>query len=375
MVWNVPLFDIDLADEEIRAVEEVLRSKWISLGEVTTSFEGLFSQGVKARYALAVSSGTAALHLALRALGIKQGDEVIVPSLTFVATANAIRYVGAKVVFADIESLSYPNISIQEIESKISHRTKAIIVVHYAGYPCRMEEIIPIARRYNLRIVEDSAHAMKAVYRDKHLGTWGDIGCFSFFSNKNMTTAEGGMVVTNHESIYQKVKLMRSHGMTTISFDRFKGHASSYDVVELGYNYRIDDIRSAIGIIQLSRLIENQKKRQQLTEIYRKLLLGISEVSVPFRLEQQSAFHIQPIIVKKAQRDLIREYMHQHGIQTSIHYPPVHRFNIYKRAKADLPKTEEYAEREITLPLYPNMDEEKVYLIVNRLKEAISYAQ
>ncbi len=262
--WRIPLADIDLGAEELSAVQNVLQSRWLTMGGVTQEFETAFASYTGAKHALAVTNATAALHMACLAIGLKAGDEVIVPSLTFVATANSICYSGAMPVFADICSEHDLNISPEAIEALITERTRALMLVHYGGYACDMPRILELARKHNLKVIEDAAHAAGAWLDDRHLGTWGDIGCFSFFSNKNMTTGEGGMLVTNNDDLYEKLCLLRSHGMTTLTWDRHKGHAWSYDVVELGYNYRIDEIRAAIGVVQLKKLDRNNDRRRHL---------------------------------------------------------------------------------------------------------------
>jgi dTDP-4-amino-4,6-dideoxygalactose transaminase len=372
--WKVPFFDLNIGKEEIKAVQSVLKNKWISMGETTQQFEKEFAQRLKVKHALAVSSCTSALHLAVLVCGIGTGDEVIVPSLTFVASVNAIRYTGAVPVFADIESLQSPLISPEEIKKKITKKTKGILVVHYAGYPCKMEEILKIAREYQLKLIEDSAHSPFVKYKGKYLGTYGDTGCFSFFSNKNLTTAEGGMLVAHEDSLAEKAKLLRSHGMTTLSFERAKGHASSYDVVALGYNYRIDDIRSAIGLAQLGKFQNAQEKRAALIAEYKHLLSQIKGIEIPFLKEKVTAFHLLPILVDKRRRDSIREYLHKKGIQTSVHYQPVHQFKIYKNLNKNkgLPITEEYASRVISLPLYPSMRMNQVRLVAEELDRALT---
>ena len=250
-MWKIPLCEMSLGQRESEAIQKVLSSGWLTMGEITHEFEQRFAELVGVKHALAVSSCTAALHLANQVLGIGPGDEVICPALTFVATANAIVYVGARPVFADIESFDNFSISAEDIEAKITDKTKAILVVHYAGYPCDMDQITDVAKRYQLRIIEDCAHAPGASYHGKPCGSIGDLGCFSFFSTKNMTTAEGGMLTTNDEQLAERLRIMRSHGMTSLTLDRHKGHAFSYDVVELGYNYRMDEIRAALGLVQL----------------------------------------------------------------------------------------------------------------------------
>src|SRR4029453_12661615 len=216
----------------------------------------------------AVSNCTAALHLALLALGVGRDDEVVVPSLTFVATVAAVRYVEGVPVFCDVQSPENPTLDPGQLERSIGPKTKAIVVMHYAGFPCDMAEIMAIAGRRGLAVVEDAAHAPGSQYRGRSLGTIGDVGCYSFFSNKNITTAEGGMLTTSDSEHFRRIKLLRSHGMTTLSFDRARGHSTTYDVVEVGYNYRLDDIRAALGIVQLGRLSLDHERRVLLRERY-----------------------------------------------------------------------------------------------------------
>lgn len=389
MEWRVPLSDIDFGDEELTAVTEVLKSRWLSMGEVTKQFESEFAAYTSAKNAIAVTNATAALHLACVACGLQKGDEVILPSLTFVATANAVRYCGATPVFADIESRQSLNISPAGIARHLTNKTRAIMVMHYAGYPCDMPAIMQFAREHKLIVLEDAAHSVGAWLEDRHLGTWGDIGCFSFFSNKNMTTGEGGMLVTNDDALAERLRLLRSHGMTSLSWDRYKGHAQTYDVVALGYNYRIDEIRSALGRTQLKKLDRNNAKRKDLTALYRKLLGElVPSVSVPFAETAGSpAYHIFPILLPKMgdmdpimlpvdnYRELFMDGMKAHGIQTSIHYPPAHRFDLYQKQalhkKVELPITEEVCAREVTLPLYSAMSETDIRFVVDAVREVL----
>jgi dTDP-4-amino-4,6-dideoxygalactose transaminase len=377
MDWRVPLADVNFGTEEEQAVQQVIRSGWLSMGEVTKAFEQEFATFIGAKHALAVTNGTAALHLACLAAGIGPGDEVIVPSLTFVATANAVRYTGATPVFADIESLDWLNISPVSIEAHISAQTRAILVVHYAGFPCHMPAIMEIARRHNLAVLEDSAHAIGSSLDGRMLGTWGAIGCYSFFSNKNMTTGEGGMLVTDDDILAEKLRLLRSHGMTSLSWDRHQGHANSYDVVDLGYNYRIDEMRSALGRVQLSKVTVWNQHRAELTALYRELLAELApQVELPFREPRgTSCHHILPALLPKGTyRIRFMEALKQRGIQTSVHYPPVHHFQIYQdswQKRADsLPYTEQAGLREVTLPLYSRMRPEQVQWVVQAVREA-----
>jgi dTDP-4-amino-4,6-dideoxygalactose transaminase len=376
--WRIPLSDIDLGVDELSSVEEVLKSRWLTMGRVTQDFESAFAAYTGAKHALAVTNATAALHMACMAIGLKPGDEVIVPSLTFVASANAIRYTGATPVFADITSETNLNISPDAIEARITEQTRAIMLVHFGGFACDMPRILELARKYELKVIEDAAHATGSWLQDRHLGTWGNIGCFSFFSNKNMTTGEGGMVITNDDILSEKLRLFRSHGMTTLTWDRHKGHAWSYDVVELGYNYRIDEIRAALGLVQLSKLDRNNERRRHLTQIYQDALLEFPQVVVPFLGHPGiTSAHIMPILLPhNSNRVDFMEQMKLQGIQTSIHYPAIHKFTSYKEfgdsASTRLPTTENVADHEVTLPLYPAMTNDDVALVVKALVNSLA---
>ncbi len=377
MKWKYPLSDIDLGREEEREVLRVLRSKWLSTGPVTERFENAFSGYVGGGYATAVSNGTAALHLALASVGIGEGDEVILPSLTFVATANAVLYVGARPVFADIVSTNDLTISPEEIEKKITGKTKAVMVMHYGGYPCDMKAILGMAKRYGFYVIEDAAHAPGAEYRGKKCGVIGEIGCFSFFSNKNLVTGEGGMVVTRDKALAQRIRRMRSHGMETLSWDKYRGRLSSYDIGGLGYNYRTTEIQSALGLVQLKKLDRNNRKRKRLVEAYVKGLQEIEEISLPFsQLRGHPSYHLFTVLVAPhIDRNKVMERLKRFGIQTSVHYPPVHLFSFYRKRfgfkKGMLPKTEEVSTREMTLPLHPGMNDGDVKWIAEKVREAL----
>lgn len=377
MNWIVPLSDIQFGNEEKTAVQAVLDSGWLTMGEITQSFEEEFKTYTGAKHAFAVSNATVALHMACDALGIGPGDEVIVPSLSFVATANCVRYCGATPVFADINGENDLTISLASIQRLVNHRTKAIIVMHYAGYTCDMTGIVAWARSQHIPIIEDAAHAVGSFLDNKHLGTLGAAGCFSFFSNKNLSTGEGGMIVTEDDVLAEKFKLLRSHGMTSLTWDRHQGHAWSYDVVDLGYNYRIDEIRSALGREQLKKLDGFNARRRDIAGQYRTLLSElVPGIIVPFnRHPGISAHHIMPVILPRgADRLRFMEKMKEQGIQTSIHYPPIHLFTSYKldsgKKKPHLPVTEDIASREVTLPLYPTMTDEQVRLVAQAVSQA-----
>jgi dTDP-4-amino-4,6-dideoxygalactose transaminase len=378
MDWRVPLADLNFDGEEEKAVQQVIRSGWLSMGTVTRQFEQEFASFISARHTVAVTNATSALHLACLASGIGPGDEVILPSLTFVATANAVRYTGATPVFADIESLDWLTLSPTSIEASLTSKTRAILVMHYAGFACDMPAIMEIARTHDLVVLEDSAHAIRSTLDGRSLGTWGAIGCFSFFSNKNMTTGEGGMLATDDDALAEKLRLLRSHGMTSLSWDRHQGHASSYDVVDLGYNYRIDEMRSAMGRVQLRKLPSGNQHRCELTALYRELLGEFTpDVLMPFSSPRgTSCYHILPVILPIGiDRPKIMESLKKSGIQTSIHYPPIHRFSTYEsewqHRSNFLPITEEASSRQLTLPLFSTMKDDQVHWVVEGLRDAL----
>lgn len=375
MAWRVPLSDLDYGTEELNAAREVLESKWLTMDGVTERFEKAFADYLGVRHAFAVSNATHALHMANLVLGIGPGDEVVVPSLTFVATANAVKYAGATPVFADISSEEDFSISPEAIRAAITIKTKAITVMHYGGHLCEMPAILALAKEHGLTVIEDAAHAPGAELEGRKAGTWGDVGCFSFFSNKNLVTGEGGMIVTNQESLADSIRLMRSHGMTSLTWDRHKGHAYSYDVVSLGYNYRIDEIRAALGLVQLEKLETNNARRCSLTERYHAELGRLEGLSLPYFTDRGiSAAHLMPILLAPGlDRRGFMDAMRDQGIQTSIHYPPVHQFTYYRQIgnMPNLPVTDDVASREVSLPLYPTMDGENLELVVSAVRGAL----
>lgn len=376
MQWQVPLFDPDLGEAEIAALTAVIRSKWLTQGEQTERFERSFAGFVGSEFGVAMNSATAALHVALMTHGIGPGDEVICPSLTFVATANAIRYCGAQPIFADVDSADCWNISAASIEACISPATRAVIVVHYAGYMCDMPAIMALAARRGLKVIEDVAHAPGASLEGRAAGNWGDAGCFSFFSNKNMTTAEGGMLTTNHEEVAKAARRMRCHGMTSVTMDRHKGHNFSYDVTDLGYNYRMSELNACIGQVQLEHLTERNGKRAALTACYRHKLAARGLVDVPFaKTPGNASFHIMPILLPAhVERGSVMAGLRDRGIQSSIHYRPIHSFSNFVGTGGDrhpLPLTDMIGARELTLPLYPSMTEQQVELVCDTLHDLI----
>lgn len=375
MNYKIPLFDLNFDEKEEQAATEVIQSKWISTGPKTMAFEKKFAEMLNAGNAIALSNCTVALHLALKLIGIQPNDEIICPSLTFVATVNAIRYVNATPVFADVSSYKNPTISPEDILTKITTKTKAIVVMHYGGFACEMDKIMEISRAHNLKVIEDACHGPLSEYKGNKLGTIGDIGCFSFFSNKNISTGEGGMLVTNCSKYAEHAKLLRSHGMTTMSYERAKGHSTTYDVVDLGYNYRMDDIHAAIGLVQLDKIEADLTQRSIIRQIYLNKLSNVEGIIIPFSdYKDFCSNYIFPIALRNSsfeKRDYVRNRLAEAGIQTSVHYPAVHRFSIYKDFYRELPVTDYLVDNLITLPMYSKLTEEDINYISSKIKELI----
>ena len=375
--WRVPLVNVEIAESEIAAVEEVYRSGWLTMGPRTAELEGQFADYVGARHAVAVSSCTAALHLICLAAGIGPGDEVVVPSLTFVATANAVRYTGATPVFADVRSLERPWLSADAVEAAIGERTRAIMAMSYGGHPGEIEDLATLAGERGLPLIEDAAHGLGGRVGGQRLGTFGLAGAFSFFSNKNLPVGEGGMVVTDDDEVAEQARLLRSHGMTSATWERFKGETMSYDVVGLGFNYRIDEPRAALASARLGRLDEANGRRAEHAEEYRRLLADLDGilVAMPGADSIESAHHLFTVVLDdELDRDAVRSTLADAGIETSIHYPPVHGFSLYRDPALELPETERYARSTITLPLYPELTEEQQGAVVESLRSAIDKA-
>jgi dTDP-4-amino-4,6-dideoxygalactose transaminase len=372
MQWRVPLADVEMTDADIDAIAATYRSGWLSMGPRIAEFEAAFAEYAGAAHAIAVASGTAALHLQALAAGIGPGDEVIVPSMTFVATVNAIRYTGATPVFADILSPAEPWLSAAAVERAVTPRTRAIAFVSYGGHAGPLAAIAELAEGRDLILLHDAAHAIGARLDGRPLGGIAAASAYSFFSNKNLALGEGGMVTTGDEALAARVRLLRSHGMTAVSWDRARGHASGYDVVELGFNHRLDEPRAALGLERLRRLDADTARRAALVARYRIALDGIVECCLPPAQGSDPAHHLFPILVAPgADREAIRARIAEQGVQTSVHYPPAHRFAIYADSGAELPVTDEYAARTITLPLFAHMTVEQHGLVVAAVAGAV----
>lgn len=374
----IPYGTQDIGKEEIDEVISVLKSDFLSTGPKIKEFENKFANYVGSKYAVAVSSGTAALHCACLAAGIKEGDEVITTPFTFVATSNSILYRGASPVFVDINKDTF-NINENNIEEKITSRTKAIIPVHFAGQPCEMDIIKEIANKYNLIIIEDAAHALGAEYKNRKIGTIGDMTTFSFHPVKHITTGEGGMITTDNEELYKKLLIYRNHGITRdeSEFVNNKDGNWYYEQIELGYNYRLTDFQSALGIVQLDKMQSSLNRRNEIVEMYEKELNKIEELKLPkVNNEIKSSWHLYIIRVidNSINRKDVFDKLREKSIGVNVHYIPVYWNPYYEKLgykKGLCPNVEEIYKQIITLPLHPKMTNEDVEYIIKSLKDII----
>ena len=362
-----------LGEEEKAALAAVIDDGWITMGDRVRAFEQAFAEAHGARDAVAVGSCTAGLHLVLLALGLGPGDEVLVPSMTFVATANSVLYTGATPVFTDIEGVELPLISLTDAAAKCTERTKAVILVHYAGYLPDREAWRDFAKSRGLLLIEDAAHAAGL----PQAGSIGDAAVFSFYGNKNMTTAEGGMVFAADGAVLDTVRQLRAHGMTSGAKQRLTGHASGYDVTMLGFNHRMDELRAAIGLVQLARLPAWNAKRRDLAARYRRQLArDCAGIVMPFAEPRPSAHHILPVLLPAGiERQYLADDLRGDGVQTSVHYAPVHSFTVYRERfpGVSLPRTEEFARRTLSLPLHPKMGADDVDAVTRALARALAH--
>jgi dTDP-4-amino-4,6-dideoxygalactose transaminase len=357
----IPVFDLQLTREDLDAVAETLRSGWLTMGPRTLEFEAEFAGSIGASHGVAVSSCTAALHLAYLAAGVGPGDEVIVPSYTMAATAAAVLYAGGTPVFADIVSLEDPMIDPAHVEALITPRTRAVVAVHFGGYPAAVDRLAELCASRGLVLIEDAAHSPMATLKGRSLGTFGLAGAFSFFSNKVLACGEGGLLATDDPEVAAFARSRRNHAMTRGSWDRHQGGAEDYDVPGLGFNYRIDEPRATLLLSRLARLHQDVARRRELTLRYRRLLKNLPGLIVPFSDESvaTSSCYVMPVMLADASRqgELRIALREQHGVQTSLFYPAVHEFTAYRERFGDisLPSTELAARSEVTLPLFSHM--------------------
>jgi len=373
---QVPFHRPFISKDDIDGVVESLREGWITMGEKTIQFEKKFADYIGSSHAVAVNSATAALHLALKAVGLKEGDEVIIPAMTFVASAEVVRYFGARPVFVDIDKGTHL-MQVEKIEEKITEKTRVIMPVHYAGQPCDMDGIVQIAEKYDLFVIEDAAHSLPAWYKEKKIGTMGDITCFSFYATKTLTTGEGGMVVTNNGEWADRIRVLRLHGISKDAWKRYSSAGSwKYDVLETGYKYNTTDICAALGLTQLKKLESMWHAREEIANRYNGSFrenpgLIVYEV----KSDRRSSWHLYPLkldpSVLRIGRDDFIETMKKRGIGTSVHFIPLYLFTCYRDMgyiSKDYPNTDWVFDRIVSLPIFPGMKKEEVdYVIDNTL--------
>jgi dTDP-4-amino-4,6-dideoxygalactose transaminase len=368
-VVAVPFHKAAVDEAEAQAAAAVIRSGWLTMGPHTVEFEKNFAKYVGAKHALAVSSCTAALHLALEAIGVKAADEVLVPTVTFTATAEVVAYLGARPVLVDVDPATL-NLSTADAERKITEKTKAIIPVHFAGQPCDMDEICDLARRYNLGVVEDAAHAVPASYRGRPIGAVSEATCFSFYATKTLTTGEGGMVTTDNNAIADRVRTMRLHGIGRDAWKRYTAEGSwYYEVLAPGYKYNMNDVQAAIGLVQLTKCDDMHARRSEIVKRYDEAFSKVEMLETPtLRKDRESAMHLYVLRLNTEQltisrNEFIRE-LKELEIGASVHFIPLHFHPYYRDAygykPSDLPIAAREFERYLSLPLFPDMSDEQV---------------
>ena len=375
----LPIAQPDLDENDIAEVMDTLRSGWLVYGAKTQQLERDFAAMVGAEHAVGVNSCTAGLHLSLLAAGIGPGDEVITTPLTFAATANVIVHVGATPVLADICADDL-NIDPDQIQRRITPKTKALMPVHYAGVPCRMDEILDIAERNGLRVIEDAATAAGSAYKEKMVGAIGDLSCFSFYPVKNMTTGQGGMVTTNDPELAAQVSALRNHGLDSNAWKRYSSEANRlfYTMSQPGFNYGMFDLLASIGLGQLKRLPAFNEKRRKLAEHYTRGFADVSQVEVPtVRADVTTNWHLYVIRLRDTEvsRADLAQGLKERGIGTSVHYYPIHYHPYYREnygfQQGDYPVTEREFERILSLPLFPKMEEADVDRVVGAVREVL----
>ena len=374
----IPLFDVRLTDAEVESVADTLRSGWLTMGPRTKAFEEAFAAQLGVRHGIATSSCTSALHLAYLAAGIGPGDEVIVPAITFVASAAAVRYCGGTPVLADIRGQHDLGIDPDDAEARITPRTKAICAVHYAGYAADVDRLRDICDRHGIALIEDAAHSPSATPpgSDRKLGTHGLAGCFSFFSNKVFSCGEGGLLATDDDRVAEIARSLRSHAMTSGTWDRHRGHSAGYDVTGLGYNYRLDEPRAALLSARLPGLEDDIAQRRRLVHRYRERLAETPGLTLPYenRDVDFSSCYVMPVMLDDAElREPLRALMLDRKVQTSVLYPAIHEFSAYADSGADgLARSELAARTELTLPLFPGLTEAEQDRVTTALEQGLA---
>jgi len=371
---KIPFHKTHTTNEEIEAVTKAIQSGWLTMGPKCVEFEEKFSDYIGSNFAVSLNSATAALHLALKAIGLQRGDEVILPTNTFVATAEVVTYFDAVPILCDIEEETH-NIDVSKVEALITSKTKAIIPVHFAGQPCDMDELYALAKAYNLKIIEDAAHAVPSIYKGVKIGALEqtDITCFSFYATKTLSTGEGGMATTNSEDYAKSIKVNRLHGINRDAWDRYttKG-AWFYDIVDNGNKYNTTDINASLGIVQLKKQDKLRQKRQKIAQRYSEAFKDSSNITLPvIKEDRETSWHLY--VVKIKERDEVIEKLKALGIGCSVHFIPVHKHSYYKEKYGykdeNYPIANRVFEESLSLPIYPDMSSEEVeYVIENLLK-------
>lgn len=377
MSWAVPLTDVAVSEQDVEAVLDCLRSGWLTMGPRTLAFEEAFARHTGCGHAVAVSSGTAALHLALLAAGVGPGDEVIVPAFTFVASAAAVRYTGAEPVLVDVVDEREPNIDPARVAEAVTARTRAVIAVHFWGYSAQLDSLQAVCDANGLALIEDAAQAVDAQTCDgRKVGTVGALGCFSFFSKKQLCVGEGGMVVSDDERLAARVRSLRSHAMTSVTWDRHRGHAESYDVIDIGFNYRLDEPRAALGLSRLIRLDAEVEARRQRARRYRLLLGDLPGIQLPFdedAVRRSSHFAFPILLADAEQRERVRAALRGSGIQTTW-YPSLSALSEYRAARGSdaVTRSESVAARHLALPLWSKISDAQQDDVVRALGAALA---
>ena len=373
---QIPFHRTHTTDEEINAAIEAIKSGWVTMGPKTVAFEKEFKAYIGSQEAVSVNSATAALHLALKAIGLQRDDEVIVPTNTFVATAEVVTYFDATPVLCDIEEDTH-NIDVSKIEALITEKTRAIIPVHFAGQPCDMDEIYEIAQKHNLKVIEDAAHAIPSSYKGVKIGNLekSDVTCFSFYATKTLSTGEGGMATTNNAKYAKNMRINRLHGISRDAWDRYttKG-AWYYEIVDNGCKYNTTDINAAIGMVQLKKQEMLRQKRAKIAQAYNAAFRDNKNITLPFvKDDRESSWHLY--VIKIANRDEVIEKLKERGVGCSVHFIPIHKHPYYKERyayeNAAYPVANEVFERSLSLPIYPDMLDEEVAYVIEQVSELV----
>jgi len=378
---QVPFHRASVGEEEARAVSEVIRSGWITMGPKTFEFEREFATYVGAQHAIAVSTGTAALHLSLEAAGVQAGDEVLLPTTTFTATAEAVTYLGAFPILVDIEHATM-NIDVEDALRRVTPKTKAIIPVHLAGQPCDLNEIHSLAQAHHLRVIEDAAHALPSEYQGKRVGKISEFTCFSFYATKTLTTGEGGMITTDNSEAAERMRLMRLHGINRDAWKRYRGDGSwFYEVMEAGFKYNLTDFQSAMGLVQLAKCDAMRQARQHIAQRYSAAFSALEEVIPPtVHPDRNSSWHLYILRLRLDRLTIDRERfirtLQHRGVACSVHFIPLHLQPYYRRAYGykigDYPHAEQEYQSCLSLPIFPGMTDREINHVIATVQETIA---